>query len=248
MTTPRWLFLAAAAALLTLVVACGGGKSAAAGGSGSATSQSLDLAATAQKLLAVQSFRFGGDLKINLGSASGSSGPVSPLLAMLGDINVQGAFVAPGDLEVTLKALDQQVQYVQIGSEAWLNDGQGWRSGQAIDISGIFNGTVPGVTLPDVVLNGAKTKSETVNGVHTTHYAFDKASLTNIATSVAGQSGANFDDISAANLDLWITSDGLPIKMVSHTASDSKLGTTTIDASFEVTDLNSKVTIDRPVP
>ncbi len=136
MTRFRLFFLVAAAAFLTLVVACGGGSKTA-GGSGSAKTQSLDLLNTAQKLLAVQSFHFSGDLKINVDS--GSSGDVSPLLAMLGDINVQGAFVAPGDMDVTLKALGLEVHYVQIGTEAWLNSGDGWQTRQAIDISGIFD-------------------------------------------------------------------------------------------------------------
>ncbi len=84
--------------------------------------------------------------------------------------------------------------------------------------------------------------------MHTTHYSFDKASLTSIATTVAGQTGANFDDLAAANFDVWVTDDGLPVKLVSHIAGDSKVSKTTVDASFDVTDLNSKITIDRPVP
>ncbi|HEX5369837.1 MAG TPA: hypothetical protein VFY10_10530 [Dehalococcoidia bacterium] len=252
MTRLRWLILSTVAAVLLLAVACGGGsKSATNGGSGASSSQSLDLASTAQNLLAAQSFRFSGDLKISVDSTSGSSGAVSPLLGMLGDVKVQGAFVAPGDVDVTLTALDQTVHYVQIGSDAWLNTGDGWHSGEAVDISGIADstaGTPSGATLPGVLLNGARTKSESVNGVHTTHYAFDKTALTNLAANVAGQSGGSFDDIAAANLDLWISDDGLPIKMVTHLAGDSKVSKTTIDSSFQITDLNAKVTIDRPVP
>ena len=57
----------------------------------------------------------------------------------------------------------------------------------------------------------------------------------------------NFDDLSAANLDIWVTDNGLPVKLVSHIAGHSKLQVT-IDANFDVTDVNSKITIAKPVP
>jgi hypothetical protein len=148
-----------------------------------------------------------------------------------------------------LTAFGKDTHYVQVGDEAWINDGSGWQPERTVDASTLSQGTLPGLPfdLQNDVLSGAKTKTETVNGVETTRYSFDKAALTDVATKL-GKQTAGMDKVSAATLDVWLTDDGLPVKLVAHVAGDSKLSKTTIDLSYDVTDLNSDIKIEKPVP
>jgi hypothetical protein len=257
----RWFVAPLVVAFLAFSVACGGdddkdnGGASATGpsGSGAATSQVLDLTKAAETLLDVKSFRFDVSLKIDAGQPSNSNDAFgAALLALFGNIKADGAFLAPDSYQVKMQVFGQTIEYIKVGNEAFVNDGSGWaKADPDSDFSdfGLFSGSSPTDFafdfLPAEVLRGAKTKSETVNGVTATRYSFDKAALADIATEL-GESAAELDEIDQLALDVWLTDDNIPVKVTMKMNGEYEGSKMSVDMEFNVRDLNKDIKIEKP--
>ena len=256
MNTPRWLIAPFAAALVLLAVACGGDNNdsanASTGGAGSATSRELNLASAAQALQNVQSFRFDLSLKMDFDTPSGGSTEDdfgAAFLALLGNVNAKGAYAGPDSFEVEAALFGQKVRMVQIGNQAWVNDGSGWEVTDAEDLS-TFSMTSPAdlfEMVPAEVLKNATIKSEKVNGQETTRYSFNRDQLLQIAKDL-GEEMVDVDEIERMNLDVWVTKDYVPVKMVLDMKGEAEGTKAEIKVEFNVTDLNDPgIKIQKPV-
>jgi hypothetical protein len=103
--------------------------------------------------------------------------------------------------------------------------------------------------VPAEVLKGATTKSEKVNGQDTTRYSFDKAQLMSLAEELGEEFDvAEFEDIDSLNLDVWITKDNLPVKMILAMKGEAEGTKMDIQVEFNITDLNdSSIKIQKPI-
>ena len=273
MSKSRLLLAPLAALAVALLVACGGDKkddsastsepgassSSSSSGSGGGSSTQLDLARSTAKIQDLRSFRFDVSLKMDLGSpasgpSSGSSSDdalgdafASILLGALGDIKATGAFVKPDQMEVTLKLGGQDISMVQIKDKAWVKFGGKWQVTDPDDDIGLGSPSdLLGDLLPAEVLKGARTSSETVNGVKTTKYSFDKKALEAL-TKELGE-GADFKDISTANLDVWLNGDSIPVKLVMNIGGkDEKGKNVSVKMEMNITDINSDIKIKAPI-
>jgi hypothetical protein len=254
----RWLVAPLAVALLAFGAACGGdddkdnagASGTAPGGGGAATSQALDLTKAAETLLDVKSFRFDVSLKIDAGQNNNDAFGAA-LLALFGNVKAEGAFVAPDSYQAKMQFFGQTIEYIQVGNEAFINDCSGWVKSDPEDFSdfGLFSGSSPTDFafdfLPAEVLRGAKTKSETVNGVKATRYSFDKAALADVATEM-GEGAAELDEIDEAALDVWLTDDNIPVKVTMKMTGESEGSKMNVDMEFNVRDLNKDIKIEKP--
>ncbi len=271
MIKPRNLLLALAGLLLSVVIACGGSSdksadkkdSGAKSGGGSSNGQVLDLSKSSAKLLDLRSFRFDLVMKLDLGSqglptGSSSSGDradalgsafAAALLGVLGDIKADGSFIKPDQMDIKLKLGGQDINYIQIGQKAWVKFAGSWQTTSPDSSMGLGSSPTDlfGEFLPQEALKGAKTSKETVNGVSTTHYAFDKAALAKLSEF---QDATNeFKDLTSANLDAWLSDEGLPVKLsmnlAGKDASGQKMG---ISLEMNVRDINSNsIQIKAPI-
>jgi hypothetical protein len=171
------------------------------------------------------------------------------MLGILGDIRAEGAFVAPDQMDVRMTFAGQQMGYVQIGNRAWTNEGTGWESTTATQ--GLGFGESPADLfaefLPQEVLRGAKTSSENVNGVRATRYSFDKKSLEQIADEL-GES-ADLEDVTEANLDIWLTDGEIPVKVTMKMAGKDESGQgLSMNLEVNVRDINrNSIQIKAPI-
>ncbi len=217
--------------LFTLVVACGGDDQAErsdsvsepAGGSGSASIQTVNLERTASALIALESFRFDLVMKLEFGeNLAGDQedelgGAISALLlGALSDLRAEGAFVAPDRFEITLTFGGEEISVVQIGSQSWVKFAGVWQEapagGQSFDLSGGVPIEAISDLLPMEVLEAAEISQEEISGISTTHYSFGKDALLAAGEAMGDTSGIS--DLAEAQLDLWLTDDGVPIKIV----------------------------------
>jgi hypothetical protein len=282
----RSLLLPAAGLLLALVVACGGGdksnksvrsddnsgsgaygSSQASGNSGSSQSgnsggsqkDSLNLSASASKLMDLRSFRFDMNMKMDLGSAangsSGSAGDAlgdafaSVLLGALGDIKMEGSFVKPDQMDMRMKMSGQELGFVQIGKKAWVKFGGSWQETDADSNAFSFSDTSDLFSdfLPSEALKGAKVSQEKMNGVDATHYAFDKKALESMSKDLA--SSADLKELTQANLDVWMNSDNIPVKILMDFAGkDDKGQKMGMKLEMNIRDINSdSIKIKAPI-
>ncbi len=102
--------------------------------------------------------------------------------------------------------------------------------------------------LPDAVLQNAQISEDEVGGRPATRYHFDKASLEAVAADL-GEDTADFAEIDEMELDVWLIEGNIPVKFqikVSGTDQDGlDMG---LEASFEITDINADIDIERPIP
>ena len=255
---PRWLIAPVAAALVLLTVACGGddpdndNANASTGGGGSAISRELNLANVADALEDVKSFRFDLALKMDVDSPSTGNDDEDALgaafLALLGNINVTGSFVGPDSFEFKTKFFGQDMQMIQIGDQAWINEGSGWELTAAED--SFFGGSPTDFAfdmLPDEVLKNATIKSEKVNGQDTTRYSFDKAALLSLAEEF-GEDMVDIQEVESMNLDVWLTKDNLPVKLVMNMKGEAEGAKLDIQLEFNIKDINDAgIKIQKPI-
>jgi hypothetical protein len=266
----RLLFAPLAGLSIALLVACGGDKkdsndSSSSGGSsnssrqastGSST-QSLDLSKSGTKLADLKSFRFDLSMKLNLGSlgsGASSSNPstedafgaamIGALLGGLGDIKAEGAFVSPDKSDVKLRLAGQEIAMVQVGDKAWVKFGNTWQATDAGD--SLLGSSSPADMfkefLPNEVLKGAKTKKETVNGVKTTRYSFDKKALEALGEE------ADLKEVSQADLDIWVNDDNVPVKVtMSMAGKDEKGQKVSVELQMNIKDINGNISIKAPI-
>lgn len=220
----RRAFLAFVALLVAgLLAACGGDdKSSSAPSSDSSEKpgtvlEQVDLAQSVQNLQKLQSFRFDLAMKIDMGgSGAGASNTLddafgSALLGAFGDIKASGSVVMPDQAELSMTMLGQEFSFVQIGSQAWVKTGSVWQATTADSLSFGSPDDLFSDLLPSEVLRGAKTSREKVNGVDAVRYSFDKKALQALA-DYFGES-ADMTSLQDANLDIWLNSDSIPVKM-----------------------------------
>ena len=236
---------------LAFVIACGGDKDS---GSGTVAGP-IDLASTASKLEELKSFRFDMTMKLDVPMGTGGSEDDAfgaALLGLFGDIRAEGAFVAPDNMQVTMSMAGQEFGIVQIGADAWTKFGTSKWEKTTAAAAGIDIGSSPTelITefLPQEVLSGATTKQETVNGVKTTRYSFDKKALEQLAADL-GEGLGDLDTLTDANVDLWLNSDNVPVKILMKMAGTDETGQKmSINLEVNVKDINnSAVQIKPPV-
>jgi hypothetical protein len=272
-TRLRWFTTSFAALLLVFVVACGGDSDDAAsnnntegtgdasaaqpgapGGGGSTTSSSLNLEQAASRLAELESYRFDISLSLDLDTPDDATGAdIGAFIAsLLGDVKAEGAYVGPDSYEVSVDVMDEPVQAVKIGDELWVNDGSGWETAD-LGFIGPLDFSSPGDLLTDLLpmaeLAGAETSSENVNGVDTTRYSFDEQSLAALATALGAPIGfTDVEEITTLTLDVWLSADGLPVKLALDAAGESEGSKATLALDFNLTDLNDPgITIERPL-
>jgi len=270
--SPRLFLIPVAALAVAALVACGGdkkkdNKSASNTGGGTSSSQqassgastgTVDLNKSFSKVSDLKSFRYDVKLKLDLGSAgsaSGSSGGNdlfgAALFGFLSDIKAEGAYVAPDKSDVKLHAGPMELAFVQIGDKSWVKFGNNWTAGDSKDsgLGGIPSS--PADLFKDLgssnKLSGAKTSKETVNGVKTTRYSFDKKALESL-TKELGQSTGELKDIDKANLDLWLNEDEVPVKIsMVFSGKDEKGQKVSMDLEMNIKDINSNIQIKAPI-
>lgn len=265
----RWILAPLAAGLLALTVACGGdddnqnNDGAAASGSGAAVSQELNLAQAATQLMELRSFRFDLSFKLDLdldslGDLEGGDDDdefgaafAAAFLALFSDISMQGAYVAPDSYDMQLSLAGEDVHYVQIGAEAWVDEGSGWTvtTPDGGDLSFLGDPTTFATDiLPNEVLQNAKVSDDEVDGMPAKRYHFDKDSLQAVAADL-GEDTADFAEIDEMQLDVWLIEGNIPVKFeikVSGTDPDGlEMG---MQAKFEISDINKDFDIERPIP
>lgn len=227
------------------------------GSTGAATGStgSIDLDSVASSLENVDSFRFNMTIQMDVDAPDDGdedAQAAAMMMAMFGNMRVEGAYVAPDRVQTRMNFFGMNVQAIQIGNEAWTNDGSGWVE----DPSGDVGSSLPiDVTSPESIfdfipadeLEGARTSRESVNGVQTTRYTFDKDALEAMAQT-SGEDLGDLSEIDTFNLDLWLTDDGLPVKMVMQMEGLSEGVQLSIQMEYNITDINdSSIRIDRPV-
>ena len=268
----RWIFAPFAAGLIALAVACGGGDgdnisqsdgAAAASGSGGGMSRELNLSQAATQLLELRSFRFDLSFKldIDLAGLSDSAAPedgdlfgaafAAAFLALFSDISMQGAYVAPDSFDMQLSLAGENVRYVQIGNEAWIDEGSGWVTTEPDggDLSFLGDPTTFATDfLPDAVLQNAQVSEEEVGSRPATRYHFDKASLEAVVPDL-GEDTADFAEIDEMELDIWLIDGNIPVKFqIKVSGADQDGLEMALEASFEITDINADIDIVRPIP
>lgn len=250
----RSILVLGAGLLLTIAVAgCSGDKdssaaAAAAGGSG----QSINLSQSAAALSNLKSFRFTANASIDFKGTTPSTAEdalggaiLAMLLDGLKDVKVEGAVVAPDQLELSVEMSGQEFGIIQIGDKAWVRYFGAWQEIQPEDLGledGLDFSALAADALPAEVVDAAKVTKDKVNGIDATRYSFDKAALQKLANDVdPGQ------DIESANMDIWLTDDGVPVKLVVKMKGEGENGEEIeMQLDFALKDLNSNITIKAP--
>lgn len=277
MLQSRWLLAPVVAALLVFAAACGddsgdsnssstgsaanptAGASTGAGSTGASTGSGATSGATgtvrvdevSSVLDEVDSFRFNMTMKLDLGEMPDQSeedaGSAALLMAMLGNVQVEGAYVAPDRFQASATFFGTDVETIQIGNQSWTNDGSGWvedtDSSVSVDMgspSDLFD------FIPGEELEGAETSRETVNGLETTRYHFDEEALKNLAE----ESGEleTFGEVDSMTLDMWLTDEGVPVKMLMVMSGSTEGTEMSMEVEYNLRDLNDpSITIESPL-
>ena len=266
----RWILAPFAAGLLALTVACGGddddnGNAAndagTTSGGGAAVSQELNLAQAATQLAELRSFRFNlsFNLDIDLEGLEAGSGDedemgaafAAAFLALFSNVSMEGAYVAPDSFDMQMSIAGENVHYIQIGNQAWVDEGSGWTVTEPDggDLSFLGDPTTFATDfLPDAVLQNAEISDDEVGGVAAKRYHFDKDALEAVAAEL-GEDTADFAEIQEMELDVWLIEGNLPVKFeVSVSGTDMEGIDMGLDASFEITDINGDIEIEQPIP
>lgn len=219
----------------------------------------LDMGSLAANLEDVESFRFDMKMKLDLDVPEGSTGSqedaaaAAMMAALFGNIEAKGEYVAPDSYHMEMTVLGMHVETIQIGDESWTNDGSGWvadsEGGSFSSPFGDSPADLPFEALPQEQLEGAETSQEEVNGFQTTRYHFDKEAIAALAESSDDPTAvADLSELDSMNLDIWVTEDGIPVKMLMEAAGESEGSQIGINMEFNVSDFNDpSITIERPI-
>jgi hypothetical protein len=249
----RLVFASIATLSLALLVACGDKDAGATAGSARPPASVVDLSQSASALQDLQSFRFDFKMKMDFGDTSALEegdefGLGAAFLALLGDISAEGAYVAPDSTELKMRFAGQEMAYIQIGNKAWEKTGSKWEVTTADSDLG-FSGSPTELFedfLPQEALKVAKSSRESINGVNATRYSFDKTTLSTLADDF----GASDDlkDIDQANLDIWLTDEGIPVKVsMVFAGKDESGGKMSVSMEMNIRDINKSITIKPPI-
>jgi hypothetical protein len=266
MARPRPLLALGAALFLSIaLIACGGddkSEDETASANTSSASQggqlkTINLAETTAKIGELKSFRFelNANIDIDLSSSAAMMEDeealgqdfAALLLGFLRDIRVEGVVVAPDQFELKMSVAGQDFGFVKIADKAWMQTGGVWVPFDADDLSFSFDDfALDELTvgmLPQEVLEAAKVTKENLGGVDTTRYSFDKAAIESLAedTDVG-------IDIDSAQLDVWLTEDGIPVKMLADFAGRDPNGeSASIKFGQQLKDINGDIKIRAPM-
>lgn len=212
----------------------------------------IDLAKSAASLETLHSFRFDITMKVEASAPSGASpedelgAAILGLLGAFGDIKASGAVVAPDQAEIHMMLFGEEFGYVQIGDRAWEKTGGGWTPTTPDGSFEMKPGDLFGDLIPAEVLKGAKTSTETVNGVQATRYSFDKKALESMLTDLGEQ--ADFTSVDRASLDIWMNADNVPVKMTMDIAGVSEGQSLGLKMEMNIKNINDpSITIKPPV-
>jgi hypothetical protein len=248
----------ALAALLALLLAgCSSKKTPPAGASAAANIGHLACFA------GVKSYRFNGHLALDLGSSSTRS-QLGTLSNLLQDVNFDGAYHSPDASNLNVhfpqSAAAQDLQTIKIGGKTYQKTGSGsWQdtpgSGPILSaLNEIDPRTLCDQTLAKIDTSGVTPVDETVNGVAAKHYTFGPAELARSGGLFGGERDATATPRASttppdAHLDVWTSAkDGRPIRIALKSAFGEAGGTTTLDVTMDVTDLNgADVSIKAPL-
>jgi hypothetical protein len=264
MKKPRWLLIPAMAVVAAVAVACGGEDTGSGGsvqsGSGGTSTRELNFPSAMRGLEDLRSFRMDLSFKLDLGELLSSLGEeesafASMFLGMLSNVKVEAAYVAPDSFSAETNLFGEKMKYVQIGRQAWVNEGSGWQETGAEDFLGGLGSSPTELLkdfLPQEVLEAAETKQETVNGVKATRYSFDRDSLEDLADDYGEDFGLNIStlaDIEHLNLDVWVSEGGIPVKAsMLFEGQDPEGNDMSMELELNITDINSdSVKIRKPV-
>jgi hypothetical protein len=264
MKKPRWLLRPAMAVVAAVAVACGGDDNGSGGsvqsGSGGASTRELNLPNAVLELEDLRSFRMDLSFKLDLGELLSSLGEeesafAAMFLRMLSNVKIEAAYVAPDSFSAETNLSGRQTKYVQIGRQAWINEGSGWKETEADDfLEGLGSNPTELLKdfLPQEVLEAAETKQETVNGVKATRYSFDRDSLEELADDYGEDLGFDIStlaDIEDLKLDVWVSEGGIPVKAsMLFEGKDPEGNDMSMELELNITDINSdSVKITKPV-
>jgi hypothetical protein len=262
--------LALCTALLVSValVACGGedkdGEDAAASssaGAGVTRGEELtriNLAESTAKIGDLKSFRFELNASIDFDLPDATTMDMDDedalgnafaalLLGSLKDVKVEGAFVAPDQFQVNMSVAGQDFGLVKIADKAWIQQGGVWTPVESDELAFSFDdfdlGELSGGMLPQELVEAAKVTREKLGGVDTTRYSFDKAAIEKLA-----EDSSIGEEIDSAQLDLWLTDEGIPLKVLADFAGhDSEGNKSAIKFDLELKDINSDIQIKAPM-
>jgi hypothetical protein len=250
----RQILALAAGVLMAIAVAgCSGDKdSSGAAGAAAGGGQSINLSQSAAKLSTLKSFRFTANASIDFQGTTPSTAEdalggamMGMLLGGLKDVKVEGAVVAPDQLELSVKMGGQDYGFVQIGDKAWVKYFGTWQAIEPEDLGLDENLDFSDLTadaLPAEVVQAAKVTKEKVNGIEATRYSFDKAALQSLADDVS-----NGQDLQTADMDVWLTEEGVPVKLTTKMKGTGDNGEKIdMQLDFALKDLNSNITIKAP--
>jgi len=246
--------IAAGLVLAIAVTGCSGDSSNSTGNvsAGSAV-RTINLSQSAAKISELKSFRFSLAASIDAGTQSPATvedalgdAMAAMLLSGLKDVKVEGAVVAPDKLQISVKMSGQEFGFVQIGDEAWTMFGGMWTPIAPEDLgleNGFDFGDLTADALPVEVVEAAKVTKEKVNGADATRYSFDKAAIQKLADDASADQ--QLDD---ANLDVWLTDEGVPLRMTMKFAGKDDAGQkTSMQMEFNLKDVNENITIKAPM-
>jgi hypothetical protein len=264
MKKPYWLLVPTMALLAAAAIACGGDDANAGAnaqsGSGGTSTRELNFPSAMRGLEELRSFRMDLSFKLDLGELLSSLGEeelafASMFISMLSNVEIEAAYVAPDSYSAEAKLSGRQVKYVQIGRQAWINEGSGWKETEAEDLAGELGSNPTELLkdfLPQEVLEAAETQQETINGVKATRYSFDRDSLEELADDYGEDFGFDVSalaDIEDLNLDVWVSEGGIPVKAsMLFEGQDPEGNDMSMELELNITDINSdSVKITKPV-
>lgn len=207
----------------------------------------------AAAFLELDSFRYAIDIEVNaenpeeiFGQSDGTAGSDSALFSA-GRMTINGAIVGD-DLDVTLEFPGTAtVRTIQFGGEQFTQvNGGTWLGPQTPEATGLkpddlFSG---GFFAPQD-LEGLEYVEETVNGVATRRYQITRNEFSALEDLIGASGETEIDD---ASVEVWLAEDGgFPVRMeIFASGVDQAAGNFTMTLTFEVTDINAAISIERP--
>jgi hypothetical protein len=141
----------------------------------------------------------------------------------------------------------QSFGLVKIADKAWMQFGGVWTPVESDELAFSFDdfdlGELSGGILPREFLQAANVTKEKLGGVDTTRYSFDKTALESLA-----EDAAMGEEIDSAQLDVWLTDDGIPVKVVADfSGHDAEGNKSAIKLDLQLKDINSDIKIKAPM-
>lgn len=197
----------------------------------------------------VSSYRYTIRLQLDIPGFQATNGDeeplgqfAEPLLGLLSDFHVEGAFVAPDRSQMLLSFQDQELEVRNIGDRGWLRLGDVWQEEATPPADGglLSPKTICDELLPDFgqTLEDTSFRKETVNGINTRHYHLDAADLQRLAALL--DPGEDGELPKQFTVDIWLAEDGgWPVKLQLTASNTDEAGQpVSLDLFMEFRDIN----------